>query len=107
MDAAILLAEHSIADLSVGGIFSLLVIDRVFKFIKDRKVDEADDEQGKLLLSLSREVHELHQWHDRRDADGVPVWYVRTSLERAVADLTKKVDRLGTVIDALARRTEV
>jgi len=32
----------------------------------------------------NEQVRELHEWHDRKDADGVPVWYVRKSLEEII-----------------------
>ncbi len=44
------------------------------------------------VLTLTKE---LHDWHDQRDADGVPVWYVRKSLETTIGDLTKAVSELS------------
>lgn len=45
-------------------------------------------------------VKELHEWHDRRDADGVPVWYVRKSLEDIIkqnADAVTMLAQQGTM----------
>lgn len=45
-------------------------------------------------------VKELHDWHDRRDADGVPVWYVRKSLEDIIkqnADAVTMLAQQGTM----------
>ena len=44
------------------------------------------------VLSLTKE---LHDWHDQRDADGVPVWYVRKSLETTISALTAAVTELS------------
>lgn len=45
-----------------------------------------------LVLTLTKD---LHAWHDHRDADGVPVWFVRQSLETAIAKLTDAVVELN------------
>ena len=45
------------------------------------------------------EVHkmtvDLHEWHDHSDADGVKVWYIRKSLEKAIFELSGAVDALN------------
>lgn len=37
------------------------------------------------------QVDELYRLHDQRDADGVPVWYVRRSLEEAMKQLANNI----------------
>ena len=48
---------------------------------------------------MGRQIGELHKWHDVRDTDNVPVWYVRRSLETVMADLAAAVRELRKAID--------
>lgn len=38
-------------------------------------------------------IRELHQWHAKTDNDGVPVWYVRQSLEDAISRLADNIEK--------------
>lgn len=38
---------------------------------------------------------ELHSWHNVKDADGVPIWYVRKSLEEIVKQNAEAVSLLS------------
>lgn len=56
--------------------------------------------QGQALFQESRRksderIRELHEWHDRRDADGVPVWYIRKSLEDIIKQNANAVTLLA------------
>jgi len=62
-------------------------------------VNEMENVDWKLLEAQQRD---LWGWHNERDDDGVPRWYVRKSLEESVkrqgditTELTKAVDRLA------------
>lgn len=48
----------------------------------------------------AKQVGELHAWHNRFDADGVPVWY-GTSLKGHLDKLAGSVDGLSTEIRQL------
>jgi hypothetical protein len=66
-------------------VFSLLVlfaVDRVMGFLKSRGVD---------LLKMARQIDRLDELHAKTDEDGVPVWYVRRSLERALIELGEAI----------------
>lgn len=84
--------HETLTQLGVGGIFAVLVLRQVFDFVGKRKNGACD------LHKLSREVADLHKWHDQRDQDGVPVWYVRRSLEDAI---NKLAANLATQTDVL------
>ncbi len=43
------------------------------------------------VSKVKEKVDDLHDWHDKRDADGVPLWYVRRSLEDSIKDLGEKI----------------
>jgi len=62
-------------------------------------VNEMENVDWKLLEAQQRD---LWGWHNERDDDGVPRWYVRKSLEESVkrqsditTELTKAVDQLA------------
>lgn len=44
------------------------------------------------LSSIKRYTGELHRWHDKEDEDGVKIWYIRSSLERAIHKLAEAAD---------------
>jgi hypothetical protein len=46
---------------------------------------------GARLEQLTIETHELHEWHDVCDRDGVKLWYVRRSVEDAVSKLADSI----------------
>ena len=48
--------------------------------------------------TAAKHIGDLHRWHDVRDNEGIPVWYVRRSLESAILKLTDAVDRLAAKI---------
>ncbi len=123
--------DANLQSLGVGGILLVLVLTKVFDFLKFMK--ERKDEEGgqgprcftqkdrNLLYDLHRwqtdampqlakliaEVTDLHKWHDRQDADGVPVWYVRSSLEESVGELAKAIEQLAKSGDANLHALEV
>jgi chromosome segregation ATPase len=48
------------------------------------------------LSDIERKVQDLHDWHAVKDAEGVPLWYVRRSLEGSITSLEKSVTDLKT-----------
>ncbi|HUT94880.1 MAG TPA: hypothetical protein VMY37_35810 [Thermoguttaceae bacterium] len=66
-------------------VFSLLLlfaVDRVMGFLKSRGVD---------LLKMARQIDRLDELHAKTDEDGVPVWYVRRSLEKVLIELGEAI----------------
>ena len=47
------------------------------------QLKKANEVANDITLIKGR-IEELHEWHDREDADGVKVWYVRHSLTEAI-----------------------
>jgi hypothetical protein len=89
--------ESILLQLGVGGIFALLLIREVLSFLKDRKSSGSNEEHAKtraLIHELKNKLEELHKWHDVRDDEQVPVWYVRKSLEREIGKLCEVVGKL-------------
>jgi hypothetical protein len=99
--------KGKLVELGVGLIAAIMVIREVLGFL-DKKKFLSDNGNGSLnghgavmnehvndvrlaVSKVKEKVDDLHDWHDKRDADGVPLWYVRRSLEDAIKDLGEKV----------------
>ncbi len=50
---------------------------------------------------LQKQINDLHKWHDKTDTDGVPIWYVRSSMEEAIKALGSNVNRQTEVFREL------
>lgn len=44
------------------------------------------------VSKVKEKVDDLHNWHNKRDEDGVFNWYVRRSLEDVIKDLGQKIE---------------
>ena len=103
--------DHAITQIGIGGIFAILVIREVLNFLGKKKDSpssaktcEFDKETKDLLFKLKNQVDDLYKWHDQRDADGVPVWYIRRSLEEAIVKLAASQESLA---DCIKHQTSV
>lgn len=47
------------------------------------------------MTIVSRQVDELHEWHDVTDSEGVKIWYVRQSLEQAITSLSTAITEMN------------
>jgi len=115
-----------IGQVGVGGIFLLLVLQMVFKFVKEhREKKNGADETGDAILlrrldamsevmketcntakATSRHTSDLLKMHEVKDADGVPIWYYRRSMEDAIDRLGITIDKQTTVMNEMSRRQE-
>jgi chromosome segregation ATPase len=48
------------------------------------------------ISDIEKKIQDLHDWHAVKDAEGVPLWYVRRSLEGSIGSLEKSVVDLKT-----------
>lgn len=93
--------DTNLQSLGVGGILLVLVLRMVFDFLKEMKKAKKPEEEACIFSQKDRNVlYDLHRWHDRMDEDGVPVWYVRSSLEGNVKQLTVAIEQLARSGDA-------
>lgn len=93
-------AEGKILELGVGLIAALMVIREVLNFL-DKKRGNPDDGGAVMsehvsdvkgsVTAIKDKVDDLYEWHNKTDADGVPLWYVRRSLEQSIKDLGEKI----------------
>ena len=104
-----------------GGIGSVaLILWMVFGFVtnilhlKDRRANgkltsgaEMVEMRTKLrdicerMTGMCQQVDDLHVWHKKTDDDGVPVWYVRRSLEQAIGKLAENIGTQTQVLQSL------
>jgi len=94
-------------ELSAGGILAILIIREVLAFLKARQEDPPDHERILVMLkSVMDQTQQLYDWHDRRDEEGVPVWYVRKSLETALREQSHAMRKLAENIGEQTRVLE-
>jgi hypothetical protein len=74
--------EVNAETVAVFSLLALFAVDRVMGFLRSRGVD---------LLKMARQIDRLAELHAKTDEDGVPVWYVRRSLEKAIVDLGEAI----------------
>lgn len=107
---------NTITQLSVGGIFAILVLKIVFEFVSKAKAKRCNnnDKYANILQRIQAEciqVNELatklYDMHNKTDEGGVYVWYVRRSLEDAIIKLSDNIDRQTIILGTLVTRLEI
>jgi hypothetical protein len=112
--------EDSLLQLTAGGILAVLVIREVMGFLSrhnGRKQEkETNANCGKCLEILQSsldemkgvkgEVHDLHSWHNVRNPDGGFVWYLPSTLEKAIGRLADNVAALMPVLQWMQRSVD-
>ena len=96
------MSSPDLVNLGAGGAFVYLVLREVFAFLKHRQPNGLD----KKVENIVELTEDLHKWHDKEDADGVKVWYVRASLERSIEELNETIERQTRVLEKLLDRLD-
>lgn len=78
-----------LVQLGVGGIFCVMVLRLVFDFLGKKKFAKND---VCLTPAIIQQIKDLWDWHNKTDDEGVKVWYVRRSLEKAIERLAENTD---------------
>ena len=73
-------------DLGLLGVILYLMVTELFKLIKVI-VSKLSGKEG----TMEKHIDNLSRQHNVFDEDGVPVWYVRSSLERSIDELSHAV----------------
>ena len=60
----------------------------------------------KTLSKMGNQTRDLWVWHNKEDADGVKVWYVRQSLEDAIQRLADNIATQTKMLDKMITRME-
>ena len=90
--------NSQIVELSAVGILSFLVIKELIIQLVARR----NKTNGACFdIATKEQIHQLYDWHNVTDGDGVKVWYVRRSLEKAVMKLSENIDNQTNVIREL------
>ena len=91
--------------IGLGGLVAILILREVFAFLRVKRNQELSDmlrqhikDDQTYLKDIQSKVSDLHVWHNRTDEDGVPVWYVRKSLEASVEKLATAIEHMGELL---------
>jgi hypothetical protein len=49
-------------------------------------------------------LKDLHEWHNKEDADGVKVWYIRQSLADAITVFSNNVEAQTRCLEAISSK---
>ena len=83
-------ATFNVNDVAIWGIMILLVVGKVLDTLKGRGID---------LKKLCDQTSDLHRWHNKDDADGVKVWYIRKSFSDSVEKLASAIKVLASLAE--------
>lgn len=113
--------NEALTQLGVGGIFTIMVLQMVFSFLKSKSPPKDPHGISKRLglmtdaiaasfQCIERKLDELlvltkdlHTWHNVSDNEGVKIWYVRRSLEDAIGSLSSNIAKQTDVLQAMMR----
>lgn len=54
-------------------------------------MDEHMNDVRVAVSTIKDKVDDLYDWHNKTDGDGIPLWYVRRSLEESIRELGEKI----------------
>jgi hypothetical protein len=80
-----------ITEVSLGGAVALLILREVFGFLLKRKSDASSIAKDADDTVIVQKLTDLWNWHNVRDASGVPVWYFRSSLDDTMDKLSESI----------------
>ena len=80
-----------ITEVSLGGAVALLILREVFGFLLKRKNDAYSIAKEADNTVVIQKLTDLWNWHNVRDASGVPVWYFRSSLDDTMDKLSESI----------------
>ena len=84
-----------------GGLLAYIIIREVLDFIAKRKESSGTTDLDTRVSEIHANVVWLREIHDVKDADGVPVWYVRQSLEHAIEKLSESITKQTELLQCM------
>lgn len=89
-------ASDLLTQLGVGGIFVIMLLDRVVAILKAAKAKGQSTINGHGLdQSSRRKIDDLHSWHNITDpATGRRIWYLDSELRAEVSELLKLLRKM-------------
>ena len=88
-------------DFSIAGLFTYFAIKEVINLVKIMRGGQGNTEQ-----KMERQIADLWDWHNVRGRDGVPIWYIRESLETTLEKLTEVIAANTETLKDIARIIE-
>jgi hypothetical protein len=85
------------------GIFVILLVREFPKLIAALR-NSRRNEVVSFTVEDRRLLRDLHDWHDKEDAEGVKVWYVRRSLEEAITKLSENIEKQTEILTEIHRQ---
>jgi hypothetical protein len=95
-----------IAEIGLGAAVAIYIIKTVLEYVFKFKSSssgvstQAVSDIFKKIDELKQMCHDLHQWHDVRDGDHVPLWYMRPSLQKSLEDMNSQIATLTANLSA-------
>jgi len=86
--------EVNAETIAVFTLVVLFAVDKAMGILKSRGVD---------LLKMARQIDRLDELHAKTDEEGVPVWYIRRSLEKALVDLNEAIRNQTELLQQLTQ----
>jgi len=105
------LTDNFVLQLGIGLAAAYLILKLVFEHVIPLFKPVIEQKSGKIngTAAMVKKTHDrvadLYRWHDVRNADGVFVWYVRSSLETALGKLADNIDTQTKVLQELVLLT--
>jgi len=90
-----------------GGIVGAAVFLALGAFkLLERSLDKRNGKNGNCGLTADerRWLGQLHEWHDRHDADGVPLWFLPRRLMESQGEMLKELRVMNQSLSAMASR---
>jgi hypothetical protein len=110
-------ADHTL-EITIGGAIALYVLKEVFAFLlpilkKDKEQEGTTPGEGAgqrqwmddlrmQVGDIQATLRELHGWHNVRTQDGIFIWYVPSSLEKAISRLADNIVTQSEILRDLA-----
>lgn len=97
-----------ITSLGFGVAISFLVIKELFVIVK-KQMDNRDPAGAVSRYETKaaiKQIDQLWHWHNKTDQDGVPVWYVRKSLEDVIYKLSENIENQNKLMESNTRILE-
>jgi len=92
--------------LTGSALLCLLVIREVLGFLKAKKLEAAEPTSG-LTDDQCEKLTDLWRWHNKMDEDGVPIWYVRKSLEKVLETMAENLKIQTEILRKMETKLDV
>ncbi len=99
------MTDDLLTQLGIGGAFAVIVVREVLGIVK-RDNGNGYGAMTKAIAELQRDVTWLRDVHAPVDDDGVPKWYVRASLEKALIKLIDVTEAQTAILRDIRRDLE-